>query len=97
MFIHWRTTYPSGRAHTHGADDGVTGWKLHAVPSPAEHITVNSNRYFNPALCGMVPGTGLWGMDLFIEDKCSRCAKALLKLSQDVQTQAEESFKEISR
>lgn len=73
--IIWLTTQASGRAHTHGADDGVTGWKLHAVECPSENMSFPEIKHYR-ALCGLSPRMG-WGLDLFIEDKCSRCLMAV--------------------
>ena len=74
---HWLTTAPSGRSHTHGADDGQTGWRLHAV-FVDDRATFNDIRYARAA-CGMLPGTG-WGLDLFIEQRCASCVRKLQKL-----------------
>lgn len=68
----WLTTVPSGRAHTHGADDGQTGWRVHCVAVGSR--TRLSELRDQPALCGLIPRTG-WGMDLFIEEECARCAR----------------------
>jgi len=79
--LEWLTTYPSGKAHTHGADDGQTGWRLHAVPqSPAYGPKSDDNPGWRlrPALCGTKPGTG-WGLDLFIDTPCARCERAANK------------------
>ena len=68
--VQWLTTYPSGRAHTHGADDGQTGWRTHAVVASDDmKLPLKNVR----AICGLMPRHG-WGMDLFIERKCARCA-----------------------
>lgn len=77
----WLSTFPSGKAHTHGADDGQTGWRLHAVPdAPAygELHDDNPGWKWRSAVCGTKPGSG-WGHDLFIEDECQRCLKWLAK------------------
>jgi hypothetical protein len=77
----WLTTYPSGKTHTHGADDGQTGWRLHAVPKVPAYGAKDDNNprwKWRRALCGTQPGTG-WGHDLFIEDECARCLKWLAK------------------
>lgn len=79
----WMTTYPSGRAHTHGADDGQTGWRIHLVDPAGLYESETFIRYRagpvktmrGPALCGMRPRTG-WGLDLFIDKPCARCVKA---------------------
>jgi hypothetical protein len=76
--IGWFTTMPNTRLgyrhHTHGADDGQIGWKLHAVPVDDQAVPEKKAQ----ALCGLRPRHG-WGMDLFIEDECSRCAAAMEK------------------
>lgn len=68
----WLTTAPSGRARTHGADDGQTGWRLHAVPGRPDETFAQIGK--REAICGVRPGTG-WGLDFFIERPCKRCAK----------------------
>jgi hypothetical protein len=84
---HWMTTYPSGRAHTHGADDGQTGWRIHLVDRSSLKQQKRFIKHYGtglvdvmqgPALCGMRPGTG-WGMDLFIDRPCARCERAAEK------------------
>lgn len=72
----WLTTAPSGRAHTHGADDGQTGWRLHAVPGSWSETFTDIGR--RAAICGVKPGTG-WGLDLFIERRCARCQKKAVR------------------
>ena len=81
----WMTTYPSGRAHTHSADDGQTGWRLHLVDPATLSKWETIIKYQGcvttmrgPALCGMLPRTG-WGFDLFIDTPCARCVKAAEK------------------
>lgn len=76
MVWHWLTTTPSGKAHTHGADDGQTGWRLHAVYAD-ESASVDSIKH-QSAICGTRPGTG-WGLDLFIERRCVRCVRRMQK------------------
>ena len=83
LMWHWLTTAPSGRAHTHGADDGQTGWRLHAVYA-ASDATLESIRT-QPAICGLVPGSG-WGLDLFIEEKCKRCVRRMQKFGFPVES-----------
>lgn len=75
MAIQWFTTMPSGRAHTCEVDDGQTGWKLHAVQGAEEWMSFEDIKN-NRALCGLLPRHG-WSLDLFIEDRCSRCVNAL--------------------
>lgn len=82
----WRTTFPSGKSHTHGADDGQTGWRLHLVDTASlrtattfikgdPHLVEVS---LGPALCGVNPRKG-WGLDMFINKPCQRCLKAAEK------------------
>lgn len=70
--IHWLTTAPNPRSPATGTDAGQRGWRLHAVEGP-EGATLKELR-FKGALCGLRPRHG-WGLDMFIEDKCARCAK----------------------
>ena len=82
----WMTTYPSGKAHTHSADDGQTGWRLHLVDMAALYECEAFVKYLRspvkvlrgPALCGVRPRTG-WGIDLFIDTTCARCLKVAEK------------------
>lgn len=76
-FVGWYTTapHPWKKAHRHGADQGQIGWKLHAVV--LKHEREDCDEGFRPqALCGLTPRHG-WGVDLFIEDECSRCVAAM--------------------
>ncbi len=73
--IQWLTTYPSGRSHTHSADDGQTGWRLHAVE--ANHSEKFRDIKRRVALCGLKPKHG-WGLDLFIDEKCKKCLSHVL-------------------
>ncbi len=72
--IQWLTTYPSGRAHTPAVDDGQIGWRLHAIEAPSSATFEDIKGH--AAACGLVAKHG-WGLDLFIEQRCSRCEKAL--------------------
>lgn len=74
--IGWFTTepHPFKKAHTHGADDGQIGWRLHAVPVNE----VGQPEDKAAPLCGQRPRHG-WGMDLFIDDECARCTRAMGK------------------
>jgi len=76
MRIEWLTTFPSGRTHTHSADDGQTGWRLHAIECGPDTPIAELGR--KPAICGTRPGTG-WGADLFIDEPCIRCVKSAIK------------------
>jgi hypothetical protein len=46
----WLTTRSSGKSHTCSADDGVTGWRLHAVAVSAKASFEEVGR--TPALVG---------------------------------------------
>lgn len=75
MAYQWLSTVPSGLAHTHSADAGTTGWRLHAIEgNPIENTSfpVRHSR----ALCGLRPLHG-WCLDLFIEDRCKRCQRVI--------------------
>lgn len=76
MAWNWMTTHPSGKAHTHGADDGQTGWRLHLVGEAQQYE--GQKLEHQPAICGTKPGTG-WGLDLFISEPCRRCLKQIEK------------------
>ena len=82
--IEWLTTAPNLRVRGYGADDGQRGWKLHAIEMGNDTIsykvTLADVRY-EPALCGLRAAHG-WGVDLFIEDKCQRCTKAVNRLAE---------------
>lgn len=74
----WMTTapHPFRPAHTHGADQGQVGWKLHAVPATGGETYAEIKR--RPALCGLRAKHG-WATDLFINAPCSRCEAAMGK------------------
>lgn len=72
----WYVTTPNPRSPCTGPDAGQRGWRLHAVPlKRGEDFDAWKRR---PALCGAWPRHG-WGVDLFVEDECARCQKALTK------------------
>ncbi len=57
-----------------GYDAGQRGWRVHAVKSqPTERFSEIGKR---SAVCGLRPAHG-WGMDLFIDRRCTRCEVAL--------------------
>lgn len=58
-----------------GYDAGQRGWKLHAIDSEENSFKLLSRK---AALCGLLPTHG-WSLDLFIEDKCTKCQKILDK------------------
>lgn len=64
--MEWLSSEPNPR--TSGLN-AAGGWKLHAVGDDKR------------ALCGLRAKHG-WGTDLFVEDKCRRCAAALKKCEQ---------------
>lgn len=73
MATKWLTTAPNPRSSATGHDAGQRGWKLHAIMTDSQ--TFKDIR-FKASACGLIPTHG-WGLDLFIEDKCARCLKAL--------------------
>lgn len=72
MPIHWLTTAPNPRVVSQTADDGQRGWRTHAVEGEDTDSLKSLAR--RAALCGLRPPHG-WGMDLFIERKCTRCLR----------------------
>jgi hypothetical protein len=72
--IHWVTTNPNPRVRATGYDAGQRGWRLHALE--AEEKATFSGVGKQRSLCGLRPRHG-WSLDLFIEEKCARCAKKL--------------------
>lgn len=79
MNVQWLNTNPSGRSHTHSADDGRTGWRFHAVEATDKTTLKEIER--KAALCGLRPRNG-WTIDLFMDEKarCKRCVRKLEKL-----------------
>ena len=67
----WLTTTPNPRTSATGVDAGQRGWKLHAVKTASDSFKEISKLN---ALCGLRPAHG-WSLDLFIDDRCSRCAR----------------------
>ena len=71
----WLTTAPNPRSHVTGHPDaGQRGWRTHAVRAE-DTDTLGAIRY-RRAACGLLPSHG-WCADLFIEQKCARCERAL--------------------
>lgn len=70
----WLTTAPNPAHPGTGYDAGQRGWKLHAINAP-EKATFGDVRFLRAA-CGLRGRYG-WGLDIFIEDKCTRCMRAL--------------------
>ena len=85
MAIEWLVTSPHPKHSGAGWDSGIRGWKLHAVIDPKYDIEPSVWDLKGPmrsktrALCGLRPRHG-WGVDLFIEDECERCAAIVEKL-----------------
>jgi hypothetical protein len=78
----WRTTSPNPNRPAFGVDAGQRGWKLHLVDLAQPGANwYGKNKGFS--LCGMRPRHG-WGLDLFIDAPCERCAKAEARLGIDV-------------
>lgn len=78
----WRTTGANPRAPAYGPDAGQRGWRLHLVDLAqpgADWYGTNKAT----ALCGLRPRHG-WGLDLFVDTPCERCAKAEEKLGMNV-------------
>lgn len=73
--IQWLTTAPHPNHHkwkTCEVDAGQRGWRTHAVRADdKETLEVIARRR---SLCGLKPSHG-WGVDLFIDLKCSRCER----------------------
>lgn len=69
----WLTTAPNPQSPATGVDAGQRGWKLHAVDTFEDSFKAIR---FRRSACGLLPAHG-WSLDLFIEDKCARCLKAL--------------------
>lgn len=76
MTFRWLTTNPNPRTPATGVDAGQRGWRLHAIEASAE-TTLFEARGLRAA-CGLRPRHG-WGLDMFINDHCKRCERALAK------------------
>jgi hypothetical protein len=77
----WLTTNPHPEAFIGGYDAGQRGWRLHRVNLGGSTRTdwYNGEEIdISPALCGLRPAHG-WGLDLYIEEKCKRCLRALAR------------------
>lgn len=73
MTIYWLTTAPNPRSPATGVDAGQRGGRLHAIESDTDSFWATR---FQTALCGLRPRHG-WGLDAYIEDRCTRCERAL--------------------
>lgn len=71
----WLTTAPHP-TRQYSWDRGQRGWRLHAVLLPEGELPKDGRGLV--ALCGLSPRRG-WGLDLFIEDECSRCHAAMTR------------------
>lgn len=78
--LQWLTTTPNPAVIDWSPDAGQRGWKLH-LATLGQFTTQRHHGYRqlttidrSPALCGLRPAHG-WGLDMFIEDECSRCVK----------------------
>lgn len=74
----WLTTSPNPRVKGYGADDGQRGWRTHAVWADEEANFADIT--FTRAACGLRAAHG-WGMDMFVNHKCERCVKAVIKIT----------------
>jgi len=72
--VQWLTTGVNPSVRATGSDAGTRGWRLHAVEAGSDE-SIAAVRV-RPAVCGLVPAHG-WGLDLFVDRKCARCARAL--------------------
>ena len=83
--LYWLTTSPNpiSPAHTHTADCGQVGWRLHLGKTEV-HIKAHplasalpknwSQVDVSPAFCGLRPKHA-WSLDMFIDEPCKRCMK----------------------
>lgn len=74
MSVHWLTTGVNPSVRATGFDASTRGWRLHAVESSSDE-SIAAVRV-RPAVCGLVPAHG-WGLDLFVDRQCARCARVL--------------------
>ncbi len=75
----WLTTAPNPARPAYGPDSGQRGWRLHYVNAGSatkKHPVTGETIDVTRSLCGLVPQHG-WGLDMFIEEPCKRCQKAL--------------------
>lgn len=71
----WLTTAPRPGTSTIGHPDaGQRGWRTHAVRANPEDSLAGLRR--KRAACGLIPRHG-WGLDAYIDEKCSRCEAAI--------------------
>lgn len=72
----WLTTAPDPRHPGTGHDAGQRGWRTHAVKVGGNKRITFAELASKRALCGLRPSHG-WGMDLYIEERCSRCDRRI--------------------
>ncbi len=80
VLFEWMTTSPNPRHPGTGYDAGQRGWRLHAVLM-VEGESSTAYKY-RTSLCGTRPRYG-WGLDMFIDEQCSRCCAKMDKMEQD--------------
>lgn len=71
--VKWLTTAPNPRRPATGFDAGQTGWKLHAIITEEDEFLKIK---YKQAVCGLRAKFG-WSLDMFIEDKCTKCQNKL--------------------
>lgn len=71
----WWSTAPNPD-RDYGPDQGQQGFRLHAVASPTS--SPYDIKSYTPSLCGLTPTRG-WGVDLFVDQPCTRCVRSALK------------------
>lgn len=77
--VQWLTTAPNpasgpGMPFWSDYDQGQRGWRLHAIEA-SESETLDAIR-FRRSACGLYARHG-WNLDMFIDQRCVRCARAL--------------------
>jgi hypothetical protein len=70
---------PNPRTPQTNPDAGNTGWKLHLVDLDSLYQSHPKAPIYGSSLCGLKARFG-WGLDLFVEDICARCAARASKL-----------------
>ncbi len=84
--IAWLTTYPNPRVRAYGENAGQRGWRLHAVRVETGQETHRELRRLR-ALCGVFPAHG-WGLDMFVDEECDRCWRAVEKAGDETAMEA---------
>lgn len=75
----WLTTAPNPRSRSTGFNAGQRGWKLHAVPDATADAKLPLTGV--RSACGIRPRHG-WDLDMYIEDRCTRCQAAVTAILQ---------------